>query len=127
MSRRLPLILGVGAASGVGYYLYSAGGDTKVAQKQAEADMHSVSSKVKSELPGRGKEAEKDVEKYGAQAGQKIDSALAKTQAELQKAEAWAKENKNATLKKVDELDRKVEAEASKAKSGISSWFGGSK
>jgi hypothetical protein len=28
-------------------------------------------------------------------------------------------------MKKVDEFDRKVEAEAAKAKSGISSWFGG--
>jgi len=28
-------------------------------------------------------------------------------------------------MKKVDEFDKKVEAEASKAKSGISSWFGG--
>jgi hypothetical protein len=30
-------------------------------------------------------------------------------------------------LKKVDEFDKKVEAETAKAKSGISSWFGGSK
>jgi hypothetical protein len=28
-------------------------------------------------------------------------------------------------MKKVDDFDRKVETEASKAKSGISSWFGG--
>jgi len=28
-------------------------------------------------------------------------------------------------MKKIDQADRKVEAEASKAKSGISSWFGG--
>jgi hypothetical protein len=27
-------------------------------------------------------------------------------------------------LKKIDEFDKKVETEASKAKSGISSWFG---
>lgn len=33
---RLPLFLGVAGVSGVGYYLYSAGGDTKVAQKKAE-------------------------------------------------------------------------------------------
>ncbi len=30
-------------------------------------------------------------------------------------------------MKKVDEFDRKVEADAAKAKSGISSWFGGGK
>jgi hypothetical protein len=28
-------------------------------------------------------------------------------------------------MKKVDDFDRKVEDKASKAKSGISSWFGG--
>ncbi|KAI1416155.1 hypothetical protein F5Y13DRAFT_128287 [Hypoxylon sp. FL1857] len=124
---RLPLVLGLTAAGGIGYYLYSAGGDTKVAQKQAEADAHRVSAQFKSELPGRGDQAKKDAEKYGAEAGQKVDNALGKTQAELQKAEAYAKDAKNAALKKVDEFDKKVEAEASKAKSGISSWFGGGK
>lgn len=28
-------------------------------------------------------------------------------------------------MKKINDLDKKVETEASKAKSGISSWFGG--
>ncbi|KAI0144174.1 hypothetical protein F4776DRAFT_462811 [Hypoxylon sp. NC0597] len=130
MSRsRLPLVIGLTAAGGVGYYLYSAGGDTKVAQKKAEADAHRVSSQFKSELPGRGEQAKKDAEKYGAEAGAKVDNALGKTQAELQKAkneaEAYAKDAKSAALKKVDEFDKKVETEASKAKSGISSWFGG--
>ncbi|KAI1402288.1 hypothetical protein F4819DRAFT_291784 [Hypoxylon fuscum] len=132
MSRsRLPLVLGLTAAGGVGYYLYSAGGDPKVAQRQAEADAHRASAKFKSELPGRGEEAKKEAEKYGAQAGAKVDSAYGKTQAELQRAaadaEAYAKDAKNAALKKVDEFDKKVETEASKAKSGISSWFGGGK
>jgi hypothetical protein len=211
MSRsRTPLVLGGAAAAGIGYYLYTAGGNTKVAQKQAEgmmqshkhqlveirehsdedqllADAHKLSAKVKGELPGRGKEAEKDAERVAAKAGAKVDSAvstcihsssypfihpysylcrssphpvslhasnglfycipglfsvcdillrmtfppkqLSKTQAELERAkheaEAYAKETKAATLKKVDEFDKKVEAEASKAKSGISSWFGG--
>ncbi|KAI6092196.1 hypothetical protein F4821DRAFT_159065 [Hypoxylon rubiginosum] len=132
MSRsRLSLALGLTAAGGVGYYLYSAGGDPKVAQKKAEADAHRASAQFKSELPGRGEQAKKDVEKYGAEAGAKVDGALNKTQAELAKArqetEAYAKDAKAAALKKVDEFDRKVETEASKAKSGISSWFGGSK
>lgn len=43
MSRsRLPLVLGLTAAGGVGYYLYSAGGDPKVAQRQAEGMIYSV-------------------------------------------------------------------------------------
>ncbi|KAI0185896.1 hypothetical protein EV127DRAFT_411775 [Xylaria flabelliformis] len=130
MSRaRMPIILGGTAAAGIGYYLYTAGGDGKVAKKQAEADAHKLSSKVRDELPGRGKEAEKDAQLYGRQAGAKVDNALHKTEAELSKAkaeaEAYAKDTKNATLKKIDEFDKKVETEASKAKSGISSWFGG--
>ncbi|KAI0881714.1 uncharacterized protein GGS22DRAFT_191901 [Annulohypoxylon maeteangense] len=126
---RLPLALGLTAAGGVGYYLYSAGGDGKVAQKKAEADAHRISTQFKSELPGRGEEAKKDAEKYGAQAGAKVDNTISKTQAELRKAaeeaEAYARETGAATRKKIDEFDKKVEAEASKAKSGISSWFGG--
>ncbi|XXH03658.1 hypothetical protein Hte_010063 [Hypoxylon texense] len=142
MSRsKAPLAFGLAAASGIGYYLYSAGGDPKVAQKQAEADAHKASAKFKSEIPGRGDQAKKEAEKYGAEAGAKVDSAivreanrnpdrqLSKTQAELQRAkqetEAYAKDAKAAALKKVDEFDRKVEADAAKAKSGISSWFGG--
>lgn len=54
-----------------------------------------------------------------------------KTRAELSRSaaegEAYAKNAKDAALKKVDEFDKKVEAEASKAKSGVSSWFGGGK
>jgi hypothetical protein len=38
MSRsRLPLILGLTAAGGVGYYLYTAGGNPKVAEKKFES------------------------------------------------------------------------------------------
>ncbi|KAI0853218.1 hypothetical protein F5Y00DRAFT_135010 [Daldinia vernicosa] len=127
---RLPLVLGLTAAGGIGYYLYSAGGNTNVAQKNAQADAHKVSAQFKSDLPGRGEQAKKDAEKYGAEAGAKVDNTIHKTEAELRKAaaeaEAYAKEAKAAALKKVDEFDKKVETEASKAKSGISSWFGGS-
>jgi hypothetical protein len=34
---RIPLNLGLGAAGGVGYYLYTAGGNPKVAEKQFES------------------------------------------------------------------------------------------
>ena len=33
---RAPLYLGLAAAGGVGYYLYNAGGNPKVAEKQVE-------------------------------------------------------------------------------------------
>jgi len=133
---RVPLYLGLTAAGGVGYYLYTAGGSPKVAEKQFESDLSRASAKVKSELPGRGNQAQKEAEKWGSEAGAKLDSATEKARAELLKAEGkfdqykkdadqYRKEASSATLKKIDEVDRKVEEGAAKAKSGISSWFGG--
>lgn len=38
MSRsRMPLVLGLGAAGGIGYYLYSAGGNAKAAEAKFES------------------------------------------------------------------------------------------
>lgn len=34
---RLPLILGAGAATGIGYYLYQAGGSPKAAENKFES------------------------------------------------------------------------------------------
>jgi len=36
---RLPLALGLTAAGGIGYYLYTAGGSPKVAEKQFESTL----------------------------------------------------------------------------------------
>ncbi|KUI58410.1 hypothetical protein VM1G_10026 [Cytospora mali] len=132
MSRsRAPLFVGLAAAGGVGYYLYGAGGNPKVAEKRFEADVHKASAKVKGELPGRGKQAEKEAQAYGREAGAKLDETVAKSQAELHKAkveaEAYAKDAKAATLKEIDHFDKKVEEGASKAKSDISSWFSSKK
>jgi len=132
MSRRSITVLGLAVAGGAGYYLYSAGGDPKVAQKMAEADASKASAKVKEEvnvMPGRGKEAEKRGEQYAHQAGAKMDSATADAKAKLAEAEAKAKEYKDKTgkelMKGVDKFDATVEKKASEAKSGLSSWFGG--
>ncbi|ROV98612.1 hypothetical protein VSDG_04219 [Cytospora chrysosperma] len=126
-----PVFLGLAAAGGVGYYLYGAGGNAKVAEKQFEADVHRGAAKAKHELPGRGKQAEKELAVYGKEAGAKLDETVAKSQAELHKAkveaEAYARDAKAATLKEIDQFDKKVEQGASKAKSDISSWFGGKK
>ncbi|KAF7543792.1 hypothetical protein G7Z17_g10453 [Cylindrodendrum hubeiense] len=129
---RLPLILGVGAVSGVGYYVYQAGGDPKAAEKQFESDAHRAAANVKSHLPGTTQtNVEKDLKGYGQQAGAKIDNAIAEAdrQASIAKsnAEAFAKDTKADALKAVNKFDQKVEEEAAKAKSGISSWWGGSK
>ncbi|TVY38411.1 hypothetical protein LSUB1_G003332 [Lachnellula subtilissima] len=122
---RVPLILGLTAAGGVGYYLYTAGGNPKVAEKQFETDLSKASAKVKSEVPGQGQRAQKEGEKWASEAGAKVDSAADKARAEFAKAEGKFEELRKDTGKKIDQADRKVEAKASEAKSGISSWFGG--
>ncbi|KAI2629998.1 hypothetical protein GGS21DRAFT_492106 [Xylaria nigripes] len=132
MSRgRMPLYLGGAAAAGVGYYLYTAGGDGKGPQKHAEADANRLSAKFRDDLSSRSKEAQRDAEGAGRKAGAKVDNALNKTESELSKvkadAEAYTKDAKDVTMKKIDEFDEKVETEASKAKKGISNWFGGNK
>ncbi|KPI41161.1 uncharacterized protein AB675_7877 [Cyphellophora attinorum] len=131
MSRRGIQVLGLAAAGGVGYYLYNAGGDPKLAQKQAEADASKASAKIKSEVPGRGKEAEKRAESLAQEASTKFDRASADAKSALKDAEARAKEYKDKTGKEinaaVDKFDATVEKKAAEAKSGISSWFGGSK
>ncbi|KAH8685947.1 hypothetical protein BGZ60DRAFT_396533 [Tricladium varicosporioides] len=126
---KVPLYLGLGAAAGVGYYLYTAGGSPKVAEKQFESDLSKASAKIKSEFPGSGKEVQKDAEKYASEAGAKVDSMVNKAKADLKDAEgkfdAYRKDAGKEAMKKIDEADRKIEEGAAKAKSGISSWFGG--
>ncbi|KDN61145.1 hypothetical protein CSUB01_00826 [Colletotrichum sublineola] len=137
---KAPLYLGLTAAGGVGYYLYSAGGNPKAAEAKFESsnrfatgDVHKASAEVKSHLPG-GRTP--DAQNKGAQAGAKLDEAGAKLDSAVAQAdkkfsatksnvEAYAKDAKAEALKKVDAFDKKVEDEAAKAKSGISSWFGG--
>ncbi|KAL7789985.1 hypothetical protein V8C37DRAFT_385017 [Trichoderma ceciliae] len=131
MSRsRMPLILGLGAAGGIGYYLYGAGGNAKAAENKFESDVDRASAKIKGKLPGSSPNAEGEFKGYGKEAGAKIDKAWADADREAGKlksnAEAYAKDAKSEALKAVDKFDQKVENGASKAKSGISGWFGGS-
>ncbi|TQS32603.1 hypothetical protein Golomagni_07077 [Golovinomyces magnicellulatus] len=127
MSRsRMPLILGLGAAGGVGYYLYSAGGNAKVAENKFESDVHKASAKVKDALPGKA-QTETDLKNLGKDAGAKLDKAWADADKQVSKAksnaESYAKDAKAETLKAVDKFDQKVEEGAAKAKSGVSGWF----
>ena len=122
---RAPLSLGLAAAGGVGYYLYNAGGNPKVAEKQVEADLSRASAKIKSEIPGRTKEAQKEGEKWANEAGAKLDNAVDKSKAELAKAEGKFDQYRKDAGAKIDAADRKIENKAAEAKSGISSWFGG--
>ncbi|THV64132.1 hypothetical protein D6D19_10332 [Aureobasidium pullulans] len=148
---RLPLIAGLGAATFGGYYMYRAGGNPKVAEKQIEHDAARLSSAARDELPGRAKELKTEAKVYGEQIGQKIDGAVKdardKTRefdAKFETYRADAEKNINKYSKEankefnsaVDTFDKKVgdaaanakasaEVNAEKAKSGLSSWFGG--
>jgi hypothetical protein len=100
---RIPLLLGVAAAGGIGYYLYTAGGDPKAAEKKFEStpphhsspnlpsvafplgrrswlrqtgDVHKASASVKAQMSGLSPEPEKEVSTFGAKAGAKIDGAV---------------------------------------------------
>ncbi|GIZ42200.1 hypothetical protein CBER1_02568 [Cercospora berteroae] len=140
MSNRAVTILGGTVLAGAGYYLYTAGGDPKVAQKQVEADAAKASREVKSHLPGSTKEAKKDAELYGEQAQSKFNQLVRDGKQEASKVDAKLEEYRKdaqSTLnsaakdaqananKAIDQFDQKVTEGASKAKSGISSWFGG--
>lgn len=144
---RLPLALGAAAAGGIGYYLYSAGGSPRVAEKQFESDVHRASAKIKEHAPwdshnnspistSSSESAEKQGARVGKEVGGKIDSAVNALNRDLSKAkheteayakqtEAFARQTKADALRKIDEFDRTVEEKAAKSKSYLSSWFGG--
>ncbi|RDA93563.1 hypothetical protein CP533_6148 [Ophiocordyceps camponoti-saundersi (nom. inval.)] len=130
MSRsRMPLLLGTAALGGIGYYLYNAGGNPKVAENKFESDVHRASANIKSQLPASSDKTDKELRRYGSEAGAKIDEALAEADKQASKiksnAEAYARDIRAEANKAVDKFDTKVEEGAAKAKSGVSSWFGG--
>ncbi|KAI9769261.1 MAG: hypothetical protein M1840_004390 [Geoglossum simile] len=124
---RLPLYLGLGVAAIGGYYLYSAG-DPKLARKEIEHDAARASSAVRSEIPGRDKEAMGAGVEWGQKAGSKVDSAVddarVKANTAGSKADQYRKDGERDLQQKIDQVDRKVEEGVSRAKSGVSSWFG---
>lgn len=97
---RLPLIATLALGGAGGYYLYNAGGRPKVAEKQFERmfsiaaqtlsplitcidDAARLSSKVRSEFPGKEKEVKTEAKLYGEQAkqygeqiGDKVDETV---------------------------------------------------
>ncbi|KAF2674311.1 hypothetical protein BT63DRAFT_435443 [Microthyrium microscopicum] len=138
MSRRPLALAGLVAAGAGGYYLYSAGGDPKVAEKQFEADAAAASNKVKSKIPGSGKEAQKDFELNAQKAGQAFDNALANAKDQTHKVDAKlenyrasaeqkidnARRETGKTLNNaVDKFDSTVEKKASESKSWLGGWF----
>jgi len=127
---RAPVLIATAAAGGIGYYLYSAGGSPKVAEKKFESDAHKAAAKIKGQVPTHmHTDGEKEGKKIGKEIGAKFDSAVNTIDKDLSKAkhetESYAKGAKAETLKKINDIDRKVEESAAKSKGYISSWFGG--
>ncbi|QDS73047.1 hypothetical protein FKW77_009538 [Venturia effusa] len=139
MSRAVK-IAGVVGAAGAGYYLYTAGGSPKVAEKQFEYDAARLSSKVRSELPGKEKEAKTQLKLSGEQAGKSIDSAFQQAKDATTRADqsiqsyAASAEKKLGEIKvdtgknlsaSIDKFDKEVSKGAAESKSWLGSWFGG--
>merc|ERR1711977_426755 len=128
MSGRLVKVAGVGAAAGVGYSLYQAGGQPKVAEKKFEHDAARLSSKVRGELPGAEKEAKTGIKLTAEEAGAKFDSAAAQAKEQANKAEASIsayasdaqKEVGSNLMAGVDKFDKTVEKKAAETKG----WLG---
>ncbi|EME46676.1 hypothetical protein DOTSEDRAFT_70624 [Dothistroma septosporum NZE10] len=142
MSNRVVTIGGGALLAGVGYYFYQAGGDPKVAQKKAEADAAKLSHEVKDHLPGSGKQAKKDAEVAGSEISSKVNQLTRDAKNEASKVDdkleqyrkdaaasldKTGKEVRKEANQAIDTFDKKVTEGAAQAKSGISSWFGGSK
>ncbi|KAF2861360.1 hypothetical protein K470DRAFT_299297 [Piedraia hortae CBS 480.64] len=141
-SARFWQVTGLAAAGGVGYYLYQSGGSAKGAEKRAEADAAKLSREVKGHLPGAGKEAQKQGEVFAADAGRKLDDVVASAKdgvsnidRKLEQYRREAEKNIDGKMKEaqdkansaIDQFDKRVTDGARQAKSGVSSWFGGSK
>jgi len=129
---RAPIVLGLTAASGLGYYFYNAGGNPKVAQRQFETDTHRAADKItgKHDAPYRSAgEAEKQGKRIGQDVGAKFDSAVNTVDRDISKAkhelESKAESARIDALKKIEEVDRKTTEAAAKSKGWFSSWFGG--
>ncbi|KAF2657103.1 hypothetical protein K491DRAFT_714833 [Lophiostoma macrostomum CBS 122681] len=140
MSRRLLTTVGVGAAGIGGYYLYSAGGNPKLAEKQLEHDAATAARKVKGDFPGQDKEAKKAGEEgleaikaKADQLGQEFkhqgdvaDKRLSQATSDAQKRLAETRQEVGQKVDKAaDQFDKKVHEGVSQSKSWLGSWFGG--
>jgi Skp family chaperone for outer membrane proteins len=109
------------------------------------ADASKLSAKVKSEVPGKEKEAEKKGEELAQRAGASLDKAVGLSERRSEsinadreqtadakaaysdaakKAQEYEKKAAADANKAIDKFDKEVTEKAAQAKSGISSWFG---
>ncbi|CBY00659.1 hypothetical protein IAQ61_011572 [Plenodomus lingam] len=147
MSRRIATFGGVAAVGGITYYLYSAGGDPKLAEKKAEHDAAYAARRLRGDVPGQDKEAKKAAEEgyeqvratasqYASKANaeaekaaQKFDAYSAEAKRKFEEAKAQAEKEYHETGKQVNaaanKFDAVVEDKAAKTQSWLGGLFGG--
>lgn len=140
-------ILGFATVVAGGYYLYQASGQPKQAVKIAEHDAEVGIAKVKGEFKSDSAAAKEKGREYGEKAGAQYEKAIADAKTRFEETRKSANETYDQGKAKAEEArrtleekrreagkeinatinqaDRKVEDAAGKAKSSISSWFGG--
>jgi hypothetical protein len=146
MSRsKAPLAIGLAAAGGVGYYLYSAGGNPRAAEKQFESehtpapntppipaffaiahsnstgDAHHIAAKIKGETPHRSTDAEQQGRKVGQELGAKVDNAVCPSPLSIlcrYSSSCFSGNSLTATTPQVETVNRDI----SKAKSETESY-----
>jgi len=130
---------GLALAGGGAYYLYSAGGSPKLAEKKFEHDAASVSARLKGEIPG----SEKQYKKAGEEAMEQVKSTARginrDIKAEADRADAKFEQYRQDASRKFEELrhetgksvndaankfDKTVEENAQKGKSWFSGFLG---
>ncbi|KAL8913371.1 MAG: hypothetical protein Q9172_007301 [Xanthocarpia lactea] len=144
-SRRALQIGGATVAVGSVYYLYSAGGNPKVAEKKLEHDVTAAGARLRGQELSQ-KEAQKKGELLAREAGATIDRTVDNVRADIHQADKVITSKLHEAGSKVDQLkeegskalhdtskelqqtadnfDKKVTQKTVEAKSGISSWLG---
>ncbi|KAI4262296.1 MAG: hypothetical protein L6R42_002524 [Xanthoria sp. 1 TBL-2021] len=144
-SRRALQIGGATIAVGGVYYLYSAGGNPKVAEKKLEHDVSAASARLRGQDLS-STEAQKKAEVLAKEAGATLDRTVDNVRADIRQADRLITSKMHEAGSKVDQLkdegtkalkdtskelqqtadsfDKKVSQKTSEAKSGISSWLG---
>ncbi|KAL8931807.1 MAG: hypothetical protein Q9211_006718 [Gyalolechia sp. 1 TL-2023] len=148
-SKRALQIGGATAAVGTAYYLYTAGGNPQVAEKQLEHDATAAGARLQGKDLS-AKEAQKKGELFAKEAGATLDRAVDSVRGEVKQADRvittkmheagtkldHLKDDGSKSLDKAykdtskelqqtaDNFDKKVTQKTSEAKSGISSWLG---
>ncbi|KAF2875665.1 hypothetical protein BDV95DRAFT_279776 [Massariosphaeria phaeospora] len=140
MSQRVLTTVGLVAAGGGAYYLYSAGGNPKLAEKKLEHDAATAARKIRGDIPGQDKEAKKageegfeamrakaqgikqDAKVEANRLGQNIDHYKNDAERKLEEVRRTTGKDVNAAA---DKFDKTVLDEVEKSKSWVGSWFGG--